>query len=228
MDARIPQTPEEQAKLKKDVIGQIRAVLLPEKQGLPLEKLNREYRSMIGEPIPCVRMGYRTLDDFIDQNPQLFRIQFKPDSSIWVHAVETEETKHVKRMVSQQRSKKRARPQPARRPFKTTRWNPPTPQMQFSGFRPGQAPPGRLGGSNRQLFGSNMGHVGGNRISGVQYNRRYPQSGGSGRFAGGSSGTNAPRKPEYVRSFAGQTQKLRIPNMPNNNQNDQQNVRAPK
>ena len=42
MDARIPQTPEEQAKLKKDVIGQIRAVLLPEKQGLPLEKLNRK------------------------------------------------------------------------------------------------------------------------------------------------------------------------------------------
>ena len=173
-------------------------------------------------------MGYRTLDDFVDQNPQLFRIQFKPDGSIWVHGVETEETKHVKRMVSQQRTKKRAKPQPARRPFRTTRWNPPTPQMQFPGFRSGQAPSGRLGGSNRQLSGSNMGHVGGNRISGVQYNRRYPQSGGSGRFAGGSSGTNAPRKPEYVRSFGGQTQKLRIPNMPNNNQNDQQNVRAPK
>ena len=42
MDCRIPQSPEEQAKLKKRVIGEVRAVLLPEKQGLPLEKLNRK------------------------------------------------------------------------------------------------------------------------------------------------------------------------------------------
>ena len=42
MDCRTPQTPDEQAKLKKRVIGEVRAVLLPEKQGLPLEKLNRK------------------------------------------------------------------------------------------------------------------------------------------------------------------------------------------
>ena len=43
----IPQTmemlsPEEQAKLKKQVISRLRAVLMPEKQGLLLEKLNRK------------------------------------------------------------------------------------------------------------------------------------------------------------------------------------------
>merc|ERR1712012_22297 len=63
-------------------------------------------------------------------------------------------------------------------------------------------------------------------MSGVQYNRRYPQSGGSGRFANGGNSSSNLSKGDYTRPYPNQAQKLRTPNAGYNmSQNSQQNVR---
>lgn len=98
-------TQEDQDKFKHKIINQVRGVLMPEKHGMLLSKLNFEYKSLIGENIPWDKMGYRTLYEFVHQNRQLFRVEFREEGS-WVHAVATEETQHIKDMVSQQKSKR--------------------------------------------------------------------------------------------------------------------------
>ena len=38
-----PLSPDEKTRLRAKVIGHVRAVIMPAKQGMPLEKLNRKY-----------------------------------------------------------------------------------------------------------------------------------------------------------------------------------------
>ena len=86
----------------------------------------------MGERIPWIQMGYSKLDDFVDQNPQLFKIEYKMDGP-WVKAVASEETQHIKNMVSAQRNKsRRAKPKPARRPMRMTNWVPPVPYGTYT------------------------------------------------------------------------------------------------
>ena len=194
--------------------------------------VSEEYKDIIGENIPWRKLGYSTFDDFVKKNRQLFRIDIKGDGSVWVHAVPTEETQHIRNMVSMQKYKKRAstKPKPARRPLNTQRWSPPTPTMPIVGFNSTQAQSGRQPGNNKSHSSNSISHMAGNRISGVQYNRRFPQSGGSGRFSGGGHSSSSPiGKAEYPRPFPGQAQKLRVPTMGySTNQNNQHNVRASK
>ena len=131
-------------------------------------------------------------------------------------------------MVSMQKSKKRAsaKPKPARRPLNAERWSPPSPVNAMPGLGSSHQLQGRQIANNRSNNGAGLNQISGNRISGVQYNRRYPQSGGSGRFASGGNTTVNFGKGDFERPFQNQTQKLRIPNTNYNmNQNTQQNAR---
>lgn len=97
-----PLSPEDQLKLKEKVVGLVRAILIPEKAGLPVEKVNREYREFNGENIPWRKMGYSTMEDFLEQNPHMCRVQRKQDGW-YLFGVATQETAHIARMVSQQK-----------------------------------------------------------------------------------------------------------------------------
>lgn len=127
-----------------------------------------------------------------------------------------------------QKSKKRAsaKPKPARRPLNTEKWSPPSPGNPITGMPSSQHAQGRQVANGRFNNGNGLSQVSGNRMSGVQYNRRFPQSGGSGRFASGSNASANMGKGDYTRPFLNQAQKLRTPNMGYNmNQNNQQNIR---
>ena len=189
-----------------------------------------EYMDMIGENIPWQTLGYRTLDDFVNSNPHLCRVEVKGDGAVWVHAVANEETQHIRNLVSMQKNKKRAsaKPKPARRPLNAQKWSPPT-TVTKPGEGSGQSQSGRALSNNRLNNGNGLSQVAPNRMSGVQYNRRYPQSGGSGRFAGGGYPPTATGKGDYTRTYPGQGQKLRNPNKTYNNiQNNQNNSPHPK
>ena len=41
--------------------------------------ISGEYREFLGDNIPYRRLGYSTLEDFLDQNPAVCRIVRKPD-----------------------------------------------------------------------------------------------------------------------------------------------------
>jgi len=199
-----PLTDEQREKMKAGVFSVIRATLMPHaKTGLPVEKLNREYREFTQQNIPYRDMGYPTLEDFLDQNPKLCRIAHKPTG--WhVYGAVTQETKHIHEMVTSQKrdagtSKRRAKPKPAPRPRFTNnpnqRWSP-TPGR--GGFRGGvgHAQGGGPGGYNYNQQQPSNQHRGGGippnqQNSGRQFNsnpqqanRKYP--GGSGRFPGGA------------------------------------------
>ena len=153
-----------------------------------------EYREMIGEPIPYRKMGYSTLDEFLDQSPDLCRVGFTPNGVV-LHAVATEATAHVAALVSHQRNtKKRAKPvkPPSRRPFTSARqWQPPTSSQSFRG---------NFNRNNQQ---------GGNRPS---------RPGGSGRLPGGSGRfpTIQNRGPQALDQYQHQQQqRLRTPNYSN-------------
>ena len=189
-----------------------------------------EYRDIIGENIPWQKLGYQTFDDFVNTNPHLCRLEVKGDGTVWVHAVPTEETQHIRNLVSMQKNKKRAsaKPKPARRPLNAQKWSPPT-TTPMNGVGSGQSQSGRSLSNNKSYNSQGGSQLAPNQMSGIQYNRRYPQSGGSGRFAGGGNSPSANGKGDYTRTFPSQTQKLRNPNMGHNNiQNTQYNVRSPK
>ena len=132
-------------------------------------------------------------------------------------------------MVSMQKYKKRAsdKPKPARKPLHAEKWSPPT-TVNFTALKTTPLQTGKHSGNTRSGNGINSTHGSSSRISGAQYNRRYPQSGGSGRFAGGGQSSPAIKKHEQTRPPSSQAQTLRIPNMSYNNNQNNQHVRVPK
>ena len=157
------------------------------------------------------------------------QVEVRGDGHIWVHGVPTEETQHISNMVSMQKYKKRAsdKPKPARKPLHSEKWSPPT-TVNFTALKTSQLQTGKHSGNTRPGNGINNTHGCSSRISGAQYNRRYPQSGGSGRFAGGGQSSPAFKKQEQTRPPSTQAQTLRIPNMSYNNNQNNQHVRVPK
>jgi len=230
---------EERQELKAKVLGVIKAILVAAtKAGIHVEKFNREYRDFQGGNIPHRRLGYSTLEDFLDQNPAVCRIVRKPDGW-YVYGRPTEEDAHISRMITAQKSssKRKAKPKPAPRP----RFNPaqqrlwsPTPGFQGNpagGYNSNSSP------HHQQFQSNNRGGYGGqnnqqNSGPGRQFNnsaanRRYP--GGSGRFPGGAvNGTSgsAPgggnRKQQQQ-----QQQKLRTPHANSSQMNMFQNFPPP-
>ena len=128
-----------------------------------------------------------------------------------------------------QKYKKRAsdKPKPARKPLHAEKWSPPT-TVNFTALKTTPLQTGKHSGNTRSGNGINSTHGSSSRISGAQYNRRYPQSGGSGRFAGGGQSSPAIKKHEQTRPPSSQAQTLRIPNMSYNNNQNNQHVRVPK
>ena len=149
-----------------------------------------EYREMIGEPIPYRKLGYSTLEEFLDQSPDLCRVSYSANGVI-LHGVATEATAHVAALVARQSTKKRSKPvkAPSRRPF-SRQWQPPTTSQSFRG-----------GGGGNQF---NRNQQGGNRPN---------RPGGSGRFP-----TIQNRSPQalaqYQQQQQQQQQRLRTPNYP--------------
>lgn len=140
---------------------------------------------MIGKPIPYRDLGYVSLDEFLDQSPDMCRVSYT-QNGIMLHGVATAADAHVASLVSRQTSKKKARPTkpPARRPNSMRpSWQPPTPSQPL----------------NRV---NNRFHPGGG--SGSSGNRR---PGGSGRFP-----VIQNRSPQSLAPY--QQQRLRTPNYP--------------
>ena len=94
-----------------------------------------DYREMIGKYIPWRDLGYTSLEEFLDQSPDMCRIAYTP-TGIMVQGVVTSADAHVASLVSRQSSKQKksartAKMPPARRPNNMRPWQPPTPSQPF-------------------------------------------------------------------------------------------------
>nr|XP_037277562.1 uncharacterized protein LOC119170486 isoform X1 [Rhipicephalus microplus] len=96
----------------------VSSILASQKNGLPLQALDDEYRENVGTCIPYQELGYDTLVEFLESGPQVVSLQRAPDGEIVARAAYNALTAHVTKMVAEQKpGPVRARRQLVQRPF---------------------------------------------------------------------------------------------------------------
>ncbi|KAL1431286.1 hypothetical protein MTO96_014310 [Rhipicephalus appendiculatus] len=94
------------------------SILASQKDGLPLQSLDDEYRANVGTSIPYQELGYDTLVELLESVPQVVSLQRAPDGEIVARAAYNALTAHVTKMVAEQKpGPVRARRQLIQGPF---------------------------------------------------------------------------------------------------------------
>ena len=91
------------SQLYNDTCKMIRSVLLPNKYGLFLCNLEREYRGLLGERLQWKRLGFHSLKDMIMKIPEVVTVEIVGDGQLLLHATPNSSTEHIANMVSKQR-----------------------------------------------------------------------------------------------------------------------------
>ena len=113
--------------LKKKTEAMLRAVLISSPRGVPLRRLDREYKSITFSSIPFQEMGYHSLEHYIKGIPKVAMLTRDVDGEFVVKGVASESDQHVAKLIAKQKKpKKKAkansrRPVFARRPAVVTR-----------------------------------------------------------------------------------------------------------
>jgi hypothetical protein len=90
--------------LRGDTERALRSVLLPNKDGLLLAELEREFRSLVGRDLPYEALGYRSPLMMLQNMQDVVRMEKVPGSvHILVHARPDKSTQHIANMVRTQR-----------------------------------------------------------------------------------------------------------------------------
>ena len=87
-----------------DVKKRIRALLISSKNGCSPKSLYQDYQNVIGEELPFKQLGYRSMMAFITTIPDVVAVRVSQDKRTVLRAVADENTQHISRLVSRQRS----------------------------------------------------------------------------------------------------------------------------
>uniref|UniRef100_A0A8C8RFV6 Tudor domain-containing protein 7 n=1 Tax=Pelusios castaneus TaxID=367368 RepID=A0A8C8RFV6_9SAUR len=94
--------------LEADLVAKmLRAVLQSNKNGIPLPRLQGEYKSLTGDWIPFKQLGHSTLEGYLKSIPGVVRIETNKMGEVTCHAVACAETVRIAQLVARQRSSKR-------------------------------------------------------------------------------------------------------------------------
>ncbi|XP_015187922.1 PREDICTED: tudor domain-containing protein 7B-like [Polistes dominula] len=89
------------------VVGNLRAVLLSSKGGVPINEINQDFKIIIGESIPYHKLGYQSLEAFL-RSISGIKITNK-DGKTYVEALPNEKSCHLSKLVSRQKTRKKSR-----------------------------------------------------------------------------------------------------------------------
>ncbi|XP_051929921.1 tudor domain-containing protein 5-like [Hippocampus zosterae] len=88
------------AKLKKD----LRSLLISSKVDLDPELLRRDYKAMVGHPLPLKLLGFRNIMDMLKEIPDVVSLYVREDGKTLMKAVSHESTRHMEELVAKQRT----------------------------------------------------------------------------------------------------------------------------
>lgn len=97
---------------------QIRALLLSVKGGCTQKQLYNDYNMVVGENVPFKDLGYASFTDFVTDISDVVSIRTNRDGHTLLHAIPDRTTERISRLVSKQKSSRRAvyvQPPPARK-----------------------------------------------------------------------------------------------------------------
>ena len=117
-------SPEEE-QLRKKTIELLTCVLTTKaKVGIPIHLLCYEYEEQVFEKLRFKEMGYGTLQQFITDSDE-FSTHRGIDGHVYVKALPTEDTKHIHRLVSGQKTKSKKKSKKVKLAFPTKLVRPP-------------------------------------------------------------------------------------------------------
>ncbi|RZF32729.1 hypothetical protein LSTR_LSTR005922 [Laodelphax striatellus] len=109
---------------KASVISTLRACILSCKGGIQINALDRDYRSLVGTPIPYKSLGYSSLEEFVKDAPDLYLTKGAHGEKM-VNAELAESSAHIAAMVNRQKStsKGKARSRPPPQNWGSSKWS---------------------------------------------------------------------------------------------------------
>uniref|UniRef100_A0A670HZC3 Tudor domain-containing protein 5 n=1 Tax=Podarcis muralis TaxID=64176 RepID=A0A670HZC3_PODMU len=95
----------DQERLMNSMKKVVRSLLTPVKEGLTPMELNKEYKSMIGEPLPFRALGYHSVMELVIDMPDVVRICPSGNGNTVLRAIPDESTELIASLVARQKSK---------------------------------------------------------------------------------------------------------------------------
>ncbi|KAG8185106.1 hypothetical protein JTE90_014581 [Oedothorax gibbosus] len=99
----------EKPELKDSVCCNLRSVTQSIKGGVPLNRLERDYRDLIGSAIPYRELGYNSLESFIRAIPTVISLTKGRDGYLMAEAVADSSTAHIASLISRQKVTSKAK-----------------------------------------------------------------------------------------------------------------------
>lgn len=93
----------EKQDLRASVLLNLRSVTQSCKGGVPFERLQRDYRDLLGSPIPFRDLGYNSLEAFIRDIPDVISLSKSSDGQLVAEGVPDASTAHIVSLVSRQK-----------------------------------------------------------------------------------------------------------------------------
>lgn len=106
--------------LRKKVAANLRSVTQSCKGGVPFECLERDYRDLLGVPIPYKALGYSSLEAMLKAMPDVVTLEKNLAGKCIVMAVTDETTAHIASLIARQKSAVR-KPVRSKRPLRVRR-----------------------------------------------------------------------------------------------------------
>ncbi|GFQ81334.1 tudor domain-containing protein 7, partial [Trichonephila clavata] len=92
--------------LKETVLLNLRSVTQSCKGGVPLARLERDYKDLLGTRIPFKELGYNTLESFIRDVPDVISLKKNWEGQLMAEGVADASTAHIASLVSRQKQSK--------------------------------------------------------------------------------------------------------------------------
>uniref|UniRef100_A0A3Q1ESJ4 Tudor domain containing 7 a n=1 Tax=Acanthochromis polyacanthus TaxID=80966 RepID=A0A3Q1ESJ4_9TELE len=87
----------------------LRSVLQSSKNGVSINNLQSEYRSLCGEAIPLKKLGFSKLEDYLRSIPSVVRLEYRM-GELKCFATVCQETAHIAELVARQKNSKKSGP----------------------------------------------------------------------------------------------------------------------